>query len=179
MRQNTYYLITGGVGFGKTTLINELCKTGDYYKIPEIAAEIINEQIKIGGTLIPWVDRYAFEAELLKRKIDIYLSSPSNKICFFDRGIPDAIAFFNSEKKKIPQEYFEAAKNYRYNQKVFIVPPWREIYKNRPTRPQTYNEAVKLNKLIVQTYEQLGYKVIEIPKIDIKERVSFVKKHLH
>jgi predicted ATPase len=36
MKRSNCYVITGGVGFGKTTLIEELCKDEKYFKIPEI-----------------------------------------------------------------------------------------------------------------------------------------------
>ena len=70
------------------------------------------------------------------------------------------------------------SKKYRYNPKVFIVPPWKEIYKNRPTRPQTYEESLRLDQLIKETYNELEYKIIEIPKMEVKERTNFVINHL-
>lgn len=178
MKRSNCYVITGGVGFGKTTLIEELCKDEKYFKIPEIAAELIEEQLRIDGNLIPWIDRYAFEEELLKRKIQAFLSATENKICFSDRGIPDAIAFFRSENKKVPKNFFDMGKKYRYNAKVFIAPPWKEIYENRRTRPQTYEESLRLDQLIKETYNEFEYKIIEIPKMEVKERTNFIINHL-
>jgi len=172
------YIITGGVGFGKTTLVEELCKDEMYFKIPEIAAELIEEQKRIGGRLIPWIDRYAFEEELMKRRIEAYICAPKDKICFFDRGIPDVIAFLKLENKEMPKLYFEVSKKCRYSTKVFFVPPWKEIYTNNIARPQTYEESLDLSNLIKEAYTGLGYELVEIPKMTVKERVEFIKKNL-
>ncbi len=179
MKRNNCYVITGSVGVGKTTLINYLCKQyKKFYKVPEIAAELIEEQMTIGGHLIPWIDRYAFEEELLKRKIEAFLIAPENKICLFDRGIPEAIAFFKLENKYVPQKYYEAAEEYRYNDKIFILPPWKEIYENRPTRPQKWEEALKLHKLIIEVYRDIGYYLVEVPKTSLEKRAQFIIKEI-
>jgi predicted ATPase len=178
VKRNNIYIITGGVGFGKTSLVKELCKGGRYGEILELAAELIEEQLKIGGNLIPWIDRFAFEQELLKRKIYAFLHASSEKIIFSDRGIPDAIPFLRAENKSIPDDILEACENYRYNPKVFIVPPWKEIYVNRPTRPQTFEESLKLGKALIEAYEEFGYETIEVPKANIKKRANFVIKCL-
>jgi len=141
-----------------------------------LCCHLIEEQIKIGGNLIPWINRYAFEKELLKRKINAYLSSPDNKICFFDRGIPEAIAFFRLEDKSIPNEFFGAAEKYKDNEKIFVLPPWKDIYKNRPLRPQTWNEALRLHELIVEAYTELKYKIIKVPKKTVEERTKFMEE---
>ncbi len=177
MRQNGY-VITGGMGFGKTTLIEELCRDGRHHKIPEVAKDIIDEQIKTGGRLIPWVDRYGFENALLDRRIQLYLSAPEDRICFFDRGIPEAIPFFRSEGKEIPRKFFQASEEYRYNKKVFVVPPWREIYVNRPARPQAFDEAVVLGELIAEAYRELGYELVEVPRVSPAERARFVLRNV-
>jgi len=43
-----FYVITGGPGVGKTSLVSELNKFG-FLTVPEDARKIIKEQIKIGG----------------------------------------------------------------------------------------------------------------------------------
>jgi predicted ATPase len=43
-----FYVLTGGPGAGKTTLLNQLEEMG-YMCVPEVAREIIREQMRIGG----------------------------------------------------------------------------------------------------------------------------------
>jgi predicted ATPase len=49
-------VISGGPGAGKTTALLELAKLG-YRFAPEVAREIIQEQVRTGGTAVPWADR--------------------------------------------------------------------------------------------------------------------------
>jgi predicted ATPase len=48
-------IISGGPGFGKTTLILELEKAG-FQCVHESSREIIHEQMQSGGNFLPWKD---------------------------------------------------------------------------------------------------------------------------
>ena len=50
------FMISGGPGAGKTTLLAELHKLG-YSTAPEVARQIIQEQVKSGGDALPWADK--------------------------------------------------------------------------------------------------------------------------
>ena len=72
-----HVIIVGGPGTGKTTLTNllqkELTKRGlKVYVIKDWAREIILEQKASGGNLLPWVDRVAFEREVVRRHVKEY-----------------------------------------------------------------------------------------------------------
>jgi len=47
------YVITGGPGFGKTDLINELRKSG-YICSGEFARDLIETQLATDGEILPW-----------------------------------------------------------------------------------------------------------------------------
>lgn len=48
----SYYVLTGGPGTGKTTLLNELGQQG-YITVPEVARDIIKHQVLNKGTALP------------------------------------------------------------------------------------------------------------------------------
>lgn len=188
IRQNLY-IITGGMGFGKTTLIDSLCEMTGICKIPEFADEIIARNIEADKNF--WLNRkdklckqsiVKLCEEIHEKRLDAYLRTSEDKIYFCDRGIPDEIAFLRFEKIKMPQqickEIFEASSKYRYNQKIFIAPPWKEIYQNSSVREEPYENSIKLGNLIKGVYAKLNYLVIEIPKGSIKERVDFILNNL-
>lgn len=52
------FVITGGPGSGKSTLIDELAKHG-IRGMPEAGRSIIQDQVAIGGEALPWSDRRA------------------------------------------------------------------------------------------------------------------------
>ena len=57
------FVITGGPGSGKSTLIDALAGHG-ICTMPEAGRAIIRDQVAIGGEALPWSDRRAF-AELM------------------------------------------------------------------------------------------------------------------
>ena len=152
MQRDSFFIVTGSINVGKTELVRALSETAQFLHSSELAGKLIEEQISNGGKLIPWIDRYAFENELLRRRIAEYASIRPERVCFFDRGVPEAIAFLRSEAREVPAIFFSAARKYRYNRAVFFLPPWREIYRNMSTRPQTFLEAKRVGELLRDLY---------------------------
>ena len=51
-----FFVLTGGPGSGKTTLIQALAKRG-FATAPEAGRGIIRDQQAIGGAALPWADQ--------------------------------------------------------------------------------------------------------------------------
>jgi predicted ATPase len=62
----------------------------------------------------------------------------------------------------------------RYNNKVFITPPWKEIYRNDEERDQSFDVYERLEKW----YGEYGYNIILLPKDTIENRVKFILSHV-
>ncbi|SHL55450.1 AAA domain-containing protein [Sphingobium sp. YR657] len=87
------HVITGGPGSGKTSLIKALAAQGLDH-MPEAGRAIIQDQLDVGGTALPWADREAFAQMMLAWEVRSYrdaIGSPGPVI--FDRGIPDVIGY--------------------------------------------------------------------------------------
>jgi len=104
---------SGGPGFGKTSILTELRKRG-HNASEELSRQFIKEEMERAGTLLPWVDRLGYSEEILKRRIRQYEDTALNELWFFDRGIPDLIAYIHKDGLDVPDMYCEAAKKYRY-----------------------------------------------------------------
>lgn len=63
MDTDRLFVLTGGPGSGKTTLIEALAVAG-IATSPEVGRAVIREQLAIGGDALPWADQLAF-AELM------------------------------------------------------------------------------------------------------------------
>lgn len=172
---NNRYIITGGPGSGKSTLLSELSEIG-YQCFEEISRVVIQEQHQIGGDKVPWQNLSEF-AEICFERMNAQLDEcEPKKKCFFDRGLPDIIAYVRRGGLVVPQKYFQ--KSDQYNKTVFLAPPWKEIFINDAERPESFEDAMEISVFLKNTYEELGFTVVELPKFSVAERVQFITNYL-
>jgi len=171
------YVISGGPGFGKTVLIEKLHELG-YQVGGEIARQIMVQQIAEGGTLLPWKDVVGFEKKVTEERIYFLHHVDIQCIAFSDRGLPDQAAFSWYKGKELSEQLKAALAANRYAKKVFLTPPWREIYQNDPIRTETFEEAVKIHDYIVKSYLENGYELIDLPFVSTEKRIEFILKSL-
>lgn len=172
--KSNFYIFTGGPGSGKTTLINGLDKMG-YNCVPEVGRKIIKEQIFCGGMALPWLDTKEYSDLMLQESIrDYCFFSEFTELCFFDRGIPDVLGYASLINLPDKEMFVYSVKEFRYNSTVFILPPWREIYKTDHERKQSFDLAIATYNSMKNIYEEYGYKLIEIPFKSVSERIDFV-----
>lgn len=125
------FVITGGPGAGKTTLLNALSANG-YKTIPEAARAIIREEIETNGDALPWKNKQFYTDKMIAASILDYnraTASQPNEICFFDRGILDAVCYADMIGYVLSKETMEKVLNCPYNTKVFILPPGKKFIK--------------------------------------------------
>lgn len=171
------YVITGGPGFGKTVLIEKLRKLG-YQVGGEIARNIIVHQIVVGGVLLPWKDVAGFEKRIMEERIEFLNSIDIQNIAFSDRGLPDQAAFSWYKGKAISRQLNAALEENRYAKKVFLTPPWHQIYRNDQIRTETFEEAERIHRFIVEAYLNNGYELIDLPFVSPNKRIEFILQSL-
>jgi predicted ATPase len=173
-QSSRFFVITGGPGSGKTTVLDALEKAG-YQRSVEAGRAVIQQQLATGGNALPWRDRMRFAGLMLAWEIRSYEEAhQASGPVFFDRGVPDVVGYLRLIGEAIPQHIKEAAKKYCYNRRVFIAPPWGEIFCQDHARKQNFEEAVRTYEAMMATYAELGYKLVEIPKMPAVERANFV-----
>lgn len=171
-----FYVITGGPGVGKTTLIEGLRDLG-FNTIDEDARKIIKNQVEIQGQGLPWKNKELYAQLMLEESMKSYDTvrlDSTPQITFFDRGVLDALCYIKMEEIAVPEQWRERTASYRYNNSVFILPPWREIYTQDTERKQSWEEAVSTFQKMKQIYLDFGYTVVEVPKVTIEERIQFI-----
>jgi len=172
------FVITGGPGSGKSSLIDALAKTGVRH-MPEAGRAIIQDQIRINGTALPWSDRMAFADLMLGWELRSHreaLAAPGPVL--MDRGVPDVLGYLTVCALPVPAHIRRAAELHRYNRRVFIAPYWPEIFTQDAERKQDAREAEETFTVMAKTYSDLGYELIELPRTSIDERAAFVLNHL-
>jgi predicted ATPase len=171
-------VITGGPGFGKSSILHEL-EARQYHVFHEYSREILHEQKKIDGDIVPWKDHHAFNEAVFKGRLSqFHAATHSNKLYFFDRGLPDSLAYLLADEKEVPPDFLEETRLCTYNHTVFITPPWKEIYINDAQRWEGFDYAMKIHRYIEKYYTELNYKLVEIPMVEVQQRVDFILDYL-
>jgi len=173
------FVLTGGPGAGKTTLIGALAYAG-FAVAPEAGRHIIQAEQAKGGSALPWVDPLAFAEAMLAHDVDSYarLSAAPGPV-FCDRGIPDVIGYLRLVGVAVPEAMWRVARARPYQRQVFICPPWRAIYTRDSERRQTWDIAERTYEAMVAVYTELGYTLVEVPCAPVDTRVTFVTGMVH
>ena len=135
------------------------------------------DELRDDGAALPWVDLTAFA----KRAIDL-AAADKNRIAdeanwvFFDRGLVDAAVALEHATGRPARQTLAAFERYHY--KVFLTPPWPEIYVNDDERQHSLDEAVTEYDRLVIAYRELDYQTIIVPKVSVEDRADFVLRHL-
>lgn len=71
---------------------------------------------------------------------------------FFDRGVPDVLGYLRLSGVPAPGHMERAAAVFRYYRRVFITPPWQEIFQQDRERKQDLDETVRTYDVLVAAY---------------------------
>ncbi|WP_378950019.1 AAA family ATPase [Mesorhizobium sp. ANAO-SY3R2] len=174
---NHFFVLTGGPGSGKTTLISALAAAGHAVSV-EAGRGIIRDQVAISGTALPWRDPALFAELMLSWEMRSHaIASAATGPVWFDRGVPDVIGYLRLVGLPVPAHVEKAAEEFRYNPMVFVLPHWPEIFTQESERKQDEAEARRTHASMVETYTGCGYDCIEVPRASVDERLQFVLEH--
>ncbi|MDP3882021.1 MAG: ATP-binding protein [Nanoarchaeota archaeon] len=166
-RQTRKYILEGGGGTGKSTLLNEIAKTG-IYTLGEVAEYLIQRGITPAS-----VGREDFQEKVLDIQLEWEREIPlEKKYSFQDRGIPGGIGFFLAEGLEPPEKLLMAARKAEYAG-IFLLEPLA-TYENTAIRAEKREKALLVHQKIREAYESLGYELHVIPDLPLGERMHTV-----
>lgn len=86
MHKPNFFVLTGGPGVGKTSVLRYLAGLGELV-VEETARAVIRQAVATGGRETPWLDNPAFVAACARRDIAIFdqMAGETRRV-FFDRG---------------------------------------------------------------------------------------------
>lgn len=172
--ENKKIVITGGPGTGKSSVIKYLESLG-YQCLHEVSREVTLEAQQQGIAQLFLENPLLFSQKLLEARVKQFesLKNSEKEFTFIDRGIPDVVAYLDYFGTNYPETFPDACKVNNYD-KVFLLPPWKEIYKNDNERYETFKEAESIYSFLIETYLSFGYNIVEVPKLSVENRCNFI-----
>ena len=169
---NRWVVISGCSGGGKSTLLSELARRG-YLTVEEPGRRIVKQELAGDGRALPWVDGAAFAHRAVSLALaDRAALGASTDWVFFDRGLIDAAAGLERQTGRPALESLGDA--HRYHRRVFLTPPWPEIYVTDEERRHELDTALQEYGHLLKVYPSLGYDVVVLPKVSVVERAEFI-----
>lgn len=165
-----FVVISGCSGGGKSTLLAELALRG-YATVEEPGRRIIAEERAGGGSTWPWLDAESFGWRALAMSVADHKAARG--LTFFDRGIVDAAVAITARGGDLPTASIETI---RYD-RLFLAPPWPEIYENDADRRHSFETALRDYERVRQTYLNAGYQPVTLPRDIVSARADFVLAH--
>jgi predicted ATPase len=172
--QQEIIVIIGGPGTGKTTIIDGLIAKG-YCCYPEISRQVTLEAQQQGIEQLFLQNPLLFSEKLLEGRIKQFENAQKEpyKIVFIDRGIPDVVAYMHYIGNDYPNHFDLACTENKYT-KIFVLPPWEEIYTSDNERYESYEQLKEIHNQLITTYKNYDYDLIEVPKDSVENRIGFI-----
>lgn len=182
IEDNTYnpsncFILTGGPGVGKTSIISRLRELG-YGVVDEAATTIIQEQLA-EGVNSPWLSKdFEDKVVALQEKRRIEEVAQNITFIFFDRGPVDPLVYQLREDSKPTKAVVRAVQKVideqLYNKIVFFVDNLG-FCEQTETRAETNLESMAIGNDLERGYKALGFKVIHIPNFPHLEKEQAIQ----
>jgi predicted ATPase len=178
VQRTSVYIISGGPGCGKTTIINGLKSLG-YYTLPETAEQVIYGEIEYGGEILPWNKaRYSdFQRAVYSLQKIQERRIPEYTLAISDRSLWDVVAYARFGDVEVPKGIEKDLEKAPY--KTVFIPDRLPTLEKTSIRREDEKKSEDLHKIIGDVYDESGLEVVRVPVFGTKqERVDYVKSYL-
>jgi predicted ATPase len=171
-------VLSGCSGGGKSSLLDEMARRG-YHVAPEPGRQVVKEELQAGGDGLPWINVARFVELCVLRGTQFYeTASKQDTVTIFDRSILDNTTGLGRLGLPMPAHYVEALRVYRYSETVYLVPPWKELFRNDTERRHSFAEAEAEYDWLLKAYKENGYTTVVVPKASVPARADFMEDQI-
>jgi len=144
----------------------------------ESGRDIIKQRKNKG--LPPRPDPAEFAMQMFQRDYENFNNNREKaETLFFDRSFLDSAMLIYQTDKAYFGQISDIIKTDRFNTKVFLTPPWQEIYTNDNERDQTFGESIHIFENLSQWYKLQGYIPLIIPMGSVAIRTEFILNEIN
>jgi len=151
------WVLTGGPGVGKTTLIELLEKIGQEV-VSEAAREIIAEQEQREDPILPWTNFKAFQQLVTDHQIHAE-GGIQTSLAFLDRGFADQLGYFAEQGLPPSHDLYQLIKEAGYTG-VFLLAP--VPYQTDDQRQEDKEQAERIHAEITRAWEEQDFEIVHI-----------------
>ncbi|MCW5940846.1 MAG: AAA family ATPase [Fimbriimonadaceae bacterium] len=154
------FVLTGGPGAGKTTVLGVLAERG-FSVAPDSARAIIRKRREQG--LSPRPGPYAFARAIYQADVREYdRHRGKGGPVFYDRGYGDVLGMLWEVGAVSRHETLRHFRARPMDRRVLYFPPWQAIYARDEERDQSFEEAVRVGSAVRDWYEALGFTPVAV-----------------
>ena len=167
---SNWFVITGGPSSGITATASFIATLG-FQTVPEAARMLIDQEVAKGKDISEIrKDELLFQRLVLQKKQEIENSLDKNKIIFFERGIPDSLAY-SKLYGVVTREIYSVCNKCEYG-KVFVLESleFEEDY----ARIEDASISKQIYELLKESYSELGFNLVVVPKMSIEQRAKMI-----
>lgn len=174
-------IITGGPGAGKTTLLIGMERLG-FDVVTEAASDIIKLELA-KSIKEPWnqedFQKKVLELQMLRQKKSMNSKTP---LIFYDRAPFDTMTYQIMKWPDLERDYLDSTleqlkKEDFFHTTVFVVENFGEC-EHTDLRHESNNEAVEIQKRIIEEYKKHGFNIVKVPPADPEKRIRIILEEL-
>jgi predicted ATPase len=167
-------VISGCSGGGKSSLVDGLASRG-FSAVAEAGRIIVRQDLDTGGQAMPWINPTLFAEKLAALTLDQFDSvAELDGLVFFDRCAVEPLVYGLMHGIDLSDKIRRSVNECRYENPIFMVPPWEEIFIHDEERRHSFQDAVAEYEALHKAFLEFNYKVCIIPKTAIKNRIDFI-----
>jgi predicted ATPase len=182
-KQSHRYVITGGPGVGKTSIIHYLRDCG-YHVLGEAATDVIRQSLE-KGIAKPWDKDYKsdFNDEILDLQYHRQNETPDTGLVFFDRSMIDAFTYAlipmggTKSLETMASKVQSVIDDQFYNHTVFFIDNLNGC-ETTEIRHENLDQLLLIEKHIEQNYRALGFNVVHIGRDTVENRAKQILSYI-
>lgn len=148
-----------------------------YATVAEPGRRVVVVEQRLDGDALPWKDPRRFCQKVIQTAFDDMARAPDGLV-LFDRSALDALIWFDRSGTDLADTTRDKILNLDYERRVFLFPPWPEIYVGDSQRRHDLSDALAEYEALCDRLPKLEFRTVVVPKRPVVERADWLEAQL-